>query len=96
MRRCLPGDLIEAAALLAASATPQTLLTQLLDQADAAHRYSKHFGRAHPVWGNGSLMSRALAESGPRHPQTYSAQFLSALALLADQLASRKRASAAK
>ncbi|MFC3180091.1 DUF7742 family protein [Cypionkella sinensis] len=96
MRRCLPGDLIEAAALLAASATPQTLLTQLLDQADAAHRYAKHFGRAHPVWGNGSLMARALAEAGPRHPQTHSAQFLSALALLADQLASRKRASAAK
>lgn len=91
MRRCLPGDLIEAAALLAASSTPQSLLAQLLDQADAAHRYAKHFGRAHPLWGNGSLMARARAETGPRQQSTHSAQFLAALALVADQLATRKR-----
>ncbi|OYU39209.1 MAG: hypothetical protein CFE33_12435 [Pseudorhodobacter sp. PARRP1] len=96
MRRCLPGDLFEAAALLAASSAPQTLLDRLLDQADAAHRYAKRFGRAHPLWGNGSLMARALAETGCRHPQTHSAQFLSALAMVADHLSARKRAAGRK
>ncbi len=90
MRRCLPGDLFEAAALLAASTDPSALITRLLDQADAAHRYAKRFGRAHPQWGNGSLMARALAETGPRHNARHSARFLSALALVAGQLASRK------
>ena len=91
MRRCLPGDLFEAASLLAASTDPVNLITRLLDQADAAHRYAKRFGRAHPAWGNGSLMARARAEAGPRHPIPHSAGFLSALALVATQLASRKR-----
>ena len=98
MRKCLLGDVVEAAALIAARPADEhaRLANQLITQADFAHRYAKRFGRAHRVWGNGSLMARALAEAGPRHPQTHSAQFLSALALLADQLASRKRASAAK
>ena len=90
MRRCLPGDLFEAASLLAASSDPPALITRLLDQADAAHRYAKRFGRAHPAWGNGSLMARALAETGPRHPTPHSAGFLQALALVATQLANRK------
>lgn len=91
MRRCLPGDLFEAAGLLAVSTDPAALITRLLDQADAAHRYAKRFGRAHPTWGNGSLMARVLAEPGPRHSIPHSVRFLSALSLVASQLASRKR-----
>ncbi|MES2433419.1 MAG: hypothetical protein V4586_06285 [Pseudomonadota bacterium] len=96
MRRCLPGDMFEAASLLAASTDPLALINRLADQADAAHRYAKRFGRAHPTWGNGSLMARALAETGPRHSPCHSARFLQALALVADQLASRKRGVQAK
>lgn len=95
MRRCLPGDLFEAAGLLAASTDPTVLVSRLIDQADAAHRYAKRFGRAHPQWGNGSLMARALAEAGPRHNSLHSAHFLSALALVASKLASRKHGTAA-
>lgn len=95
MRRCLPGDLIEAATLLAASAEPALLIDRLADQADAAHRYAKRFGRAHPLWGNGSLMARALIETGPRHKTPHSARFLSALAMVAAHLASRKCCAAA-
>ena len=91
MRRCLPGDLFEAAALLAGSPDPVALISHLLDQADAAHRYAKRFGRAHPQWGNGSLMARALAQTGPRHSSLHCPRFLSALSLVADNLASRKR-----
>ncbi|WP_426033492.1 hypothetical protein [Cypionkella sp. TWP1-2-1b2] len=96
MRRCLPGDLFEAASLLAACSDPAALITRLLDQADAAHRYAKRFGRAHPTWGNGSLMARALAETGPRYNTIHSESFLSAIALVANQLASRKRSSTPK
>ena len=95
MRRCLPGDLFEAAALLAASAEPALLINRLADQADAAHRYAKRFGRAHPLWGNGSLMARVLIETGPRDKAPHSARFLSALAMVAAHLASRKRCVAA-
>ena len=86
MRKCLIGDLLEAAALVAAAPLPRqrALARQLLDQAHVAHCYAKRYGRAHPRWGNGSLMARALAESGPRtgfgagHPG-----FLAGLAVMA-------------
>lgn len=96
MRRCLPGDLFEAASLLAASTDPAALISRLSDQADAAHRYAKRFGRAHPVWGNGSLMARALLETAPRHNARHSAGFLSALALVASHLAARQHSVRAK
>ena len=96
MRRCLPGDLFEAAALLAASAEPAFLINRLADQADAAHRYAKRFGRAHPVWGNGSLMARALSEAGPRCHSLQTPRFLHALAIVAQALAAHRCQARAK
>lgn len=60
MRRVLIGDLIALADLLAAGwrGDPVTLLAE----AHAAHRFHRRTGRAHPLWGNGSVMARALAE----------------------------------
>lgn len=97
MRRCLAGDLSEAAALLAASdiRDQHGLCQRLIAQADAAHRYAKRFGRAHPKWGNGSLMSRVLAEEGRRCQNQSSAAFLAALSLVAHSLAQHKRAAQA-
>ena len=92
MRRCLPGDLFEAAALLAASTEPSLLISRMVDQADAAHRYAKRFGRAHPIWGNGSLMARALAEPGPRNYAPGAPAFLQALAVVSASLAAHKSA----
>ena len=85
-----------AAALVAAAAPDQRLglIRQMLDQADAAHRYAKRFGRPHPVWGNGSLMARALAH-GTRTANHGSEAFLSSLAALTAELAARKRTSTA-
>lgn len=92
MRKCLLGDVIEAAALVAAHPADQQtrLANQLITQADFAHRYAKRFGRAHPAWGNGSLMARALAEPGPRHYSPAAPGFLRALSLLSALLAARK------
>lgn len=64
MRRCLIGDILAAASVLPAADLRQMQISgaRLIAQADAAHRFAKRFGRPHPVWGNGSLMARAMAE----------------------------------
>ncbi len=95
MRRCHYSDLFAAASVVAAAAVPERakLTDQLIVQADAAHRYTKRLGHAHPYWGNGSLMSRALLEPQSRHFPPHSPAFLSALALIAMSLSDRKRAS---
>lgn len=95
MRRCLPGDLLSAAACIAAADTAEwrPLADRLLTEADAAHRYAKRFGRAHPVWGNGSLMARANL-LGAAIPDLQSQGFLAALSLIAALLTKRKMASA--
>ena len=64
MRCCLIGDLLAAADCVAgmAGADQARLLARLLAEAHAAHRYSRRFGRPHPLWGDGSLMARVLAE----------------------------------
>jgi len=64
MRRCLLGDLLAAADHLAAlpEAARPAAMARLMDQAHAAHAYHRRFGRPHPLWGDGSLMARALAD----------------------------------
>jgi hypothetical protein len=93
MRRCHISDLLAAARCVAAAAPNHRagLIEQLLTQSDAAHRYAKRFGRAHPHWGNGSLMSRALLALPPEI-SPHSAAFYAALAQLSARLAQRKAA----
>lgn len=62
MRRVLIGDVLALAALVAA--TPGADRVQAVAEAHAAHRYMRRFGRPHPRWGNGSLMSRLGPEAG--------------------------------
>ncbi len=70
MRKVLLCDLTAAAQILALrpASDRAALLDSLIDQAHAADRYARRFGRLHPVWGNGSLMARALAEWPPSTP----------------------------
>lgn len=93
MRRCLIGDLIEAAVVVAAAAPDQRLAFafSLIDQAHCAHQYAKKFGKAHSVWGNGSLMARAMAHDGPRIARRDDPAFLAGLSIVAAALASRKQ-----
>lgn len=64
MRPALHGDAVAAARVLVT--VPETAragtLAQMLARADAADAYRKRFGRAHPQWGSGTLMS--LAQRG--------------------------------
>ena len=63
MRPVLHGDVICAAcALLAVPRGGRwRLAREMVAQAKAADRYRRHFGRAHPSWGNGTLMAAALS-----------------------------------
>lgn len=67
MRRCFAGDLMTVAEAL--SALPEALrrraVQRFLDEAHAAHHYAKRFAKPHPHWGNGSLLTRVLAEPSP-------------------------------
>ncbi|WP_136442345.1 hypothetical protein [Pacificoceanicola onchidii] len=62
MRPVLHGDVRAAArALLSVPACAREgLARRLVAQAEAADRYRKRMGRAHPFWGNGTLMAAAL------------------------------------
>ncbi|WGW02523.1 DUF7742 family protein [Tropicibacter oceani] len=68
MRPVLPGDVSAAArALLAVPASARGgLARRLVLQADAADRYRRRLGKAHPFWGNGTLMAAALGRGAAR------------------------------
>ncbi len=60
----LPGDVSMAARALMARPAHQRwhLACKMARQADMEDRYVKAYGRVHPRWGTGSLMSRASKE----------------------------------
>ena len=90
MRPVLEADLWLAAraARLVPHAERAGSVRLWIAQADAADRYRKRMGRAHPQWGNGSLAARLarepLGEERARDPA-----FLGALAEVARVLAQR-------
>lgn len=61
MRPVLHGDVANTArALLLVPAPGQSALcSRIIAEAEIADRYVRATGRAHPLWGNGSLMSAA-------------------------------------
>lgn len=64
MRPVLHTDLLMAARAVRCvpTASRAERLAQWLREAHWADRYRKRLGRAHPHWGNGSLLARAMAE----------------------------------
>jgi hypothetical protein len=97
MLRCLLGDILAASHALTKQCAEQRprYARRLIDEAHAAHCYARRFGRAHPVWGNGSLMARALAEGSGKCTLQDKA-FLQSLAIVAQALAERSRCSTAE
>jgi len=83
MRRCLLDDLVAGAGRLAFAPPLQRpgLAERLLAEAHAAHHYMRRFGRPHPRWGNGSLMTRALADCPGRLPLCYASLAVMAAAV---------------
>ncbi len=92
MRPVMHGDLTAAARHLLT--LPDSLrassCAQLITQADAADRYRKRFGRAHPAWGNGTLMASARRQPLPREPHLHDADYAACLILEQTQLRQRQ------
>ena len=70
MRRVLHGDVVAAACALLAAPGPARpeLIRHLIAEAELADAYRLKTGRAHPVWGSGSLMAAAMARPRAREP----------------------------
>jgi hypothetical protein len=97
MRTITHGDVTAAAR--AVHGLPQNLqrraILSLLVKADAADRFRKRFGRAHPIWGNGSLRAVALGvDSGRDEPFLSDTDYLEAMAAVLDAVLDWRRVGA--
>ncbi len=94
MRRVLHGDVSAAACVLLAHppATRPALMRRLLAQAEAADRWRQAHGRAHPLWGNGSLMAAALTHPARGEPYLDDPDYAACMALVFEALLERASA----
>lgn len=85
-------DVIAAARVLLVveAGLRSSLLACMIDQAKLADRYRKRLGRAHPRWGNGSLM--AAAAVWPQAPEPFMSddEYLDCLQTVLGRLALRQ------
>ena len=89
MRTITHGDVTAAARAVRPlpPAVRRRAVRSLLEKADAADRFRKRFGRAHPLWGNGSLMAVALAAAaGREEPALSDRDYLEAMAAVIEAL----------
>lgn len=90
------GDVTAAARVLLSvpAASREALAVRLLREAACADAHRLSTGRAHPVWGNGTLMSAALAHGPAPEPALDDQDYLSCLGSVIDALlGQRARAS---
>ncbi len=68
------------------------MVLTLLDRAHAADLFRKRLGRAHPFWGNGSLMAAVLAHTPVRdEPFLSDISYLETLSLVIDTVLDWRR-----
>ncbi|GGD40686.1 DUF7742 family protein [Sinisalibacter lacisalsi] len=91
MRRVLHGDVSAAARVLLAApvADRAALVARMLREAEAADRYRLATGRAHPLWGSGSLMSAALARPRAHEPYLDEPDYAACMAMVFEALVAR-------
>ncbi|MCD1624481.1 MAG: DUF7742 family protein [Paracoccaceae bacterium] len=91
MQRVMHGDLTALARHLLTVPPAQrwAACRSLITQADAADRYRKRFGRAHPHWGNGTLMAAARRAPLPTEPPLNDPAYASCLILALTALSQR-------
>jgi len=91
MRRVLHGDVVAAARVLLAAPPPgrARLLARMLKEAEAADAHRRRTGRAHPLWGTGSLMSAASPRRRAREPYLDDPDYAACLAMVFDALVRR-------
>ena len=92
MRPVLPGDVRAAALALVPvprAARDRTLAT-IIERAEAADRFRKRMGRAHPSWGDGTLAAAARAGPVADEPLADDPAYLDAMLLVLTCLADRR------
>lgn len=92
MREVLPGDLSAAARALLPlpEAARRAAAKRMIAEADIADRYRKRTGRAHALYGNGSLMAAALRRHPPAEPFLSDPGYLDCLATVILLLSERR------
>jgi hypothetical protein len=92
MRPVMHGDVVAAGCALLAvpEADRARLLARMLGEAEAADRHRRATGRAHPVWGTGSLMSAAMGRARRAEPFLDDRDYAACLALVFEVLARRQ------
>ena len=93
MRRPLHGDVVSVARVLAGTRPDRRpwVLRRLFREADLAAGFVRRSGRAHPVWGDGSLMVAALKRRPRPEPSLEDGDYCRCLAMVFDVLAGRGR-----
>lgn len=88
MRPVMHGDVVSAACAVLPLPAPQRrgAILRMLAQARAADAYRKRFGRAHPLWGNGSLMAVARGHRVGPEPGLGDPAYCACLAQVFDTL----------
>ena len=81
MRPLMHGDLVTAgrALLTVPPACRQAHINTLVIRSRAADKYRKQYGKCHPEWGEGSLMSCARHYSQPPEPVLSNPDYAQAL-----------------
>lgn len=92
MRPVMHGDVVVAARVLYAlpEAARPDAMARMLDEAGAGDRYRKRFGRAHLLFGNGSLMSAAARFAKAAEPGLGDAAYLNCLYHVINALLERR------
>ncbi|MCB2116553.1 MAG: hypothetical protein KDE00_09710 [Rhodobacteraceae bacterium] len=94
MRPITHGDVVAVARRLLdlPVAGHKAAVAAFLDRAEAADRFRKRHGRAHPFWGNGSLMAVALSGAPPRgEPHLSDPVYLQAIATVIEGILDRRK-----
>lgn len=94
MRTITHGDVIAAARAIhdLPPEAQRRMVQRFLDRAHAADLFRKRFGRAHPFWGNGSLMAAATGEGRARpEPFLSDTPYLETLALVIETVLDWRR-----
>lgn len=86
------GDvMIASRALLAVPKAQRVHLAQrIICEAKAANQYRLSTGRAHPVWGNGSVMSAASRFERARDPGLDNTEYCTCLIMILECLMQRQ------
>ena len=91
MRPVFHGDVVAAARAIypLASHERSRKLQDLLFKTARANAFRLSTGRAHPMWGDGSLMTAALADNPPPEPNLDNRDYCSCLAQVFEALVTR-------